>query len=451
MKKNMLFIGALLFLCSTPAEAQFLKKLTKKLEKKIDNTGKKLEEKVDQKIDKVLDLDQDQETSYPDQMESPQESDTQMGDAQHENIEEHIFSEGDTTIEGTDSVSFASYSAYDFTPGTTLVAYEDFASEAVGDFPSKWNTNASAEVVSLTTEEGKWLRIGQGKGTFTFSEIPTPLPEDFSLEFDLLFDFEASSYAFKRYFNVLLSNLDNPDMYLSDFSPSKEYVSISFTNGSGSGRYVGLHRATAQKGMELRSKKVHPFFSKEGVKGSIAHIAMLKKGSRLKVYINASKVLDIPKAFLKETSMQSLRFQSEISPNEQHFFVGNLKFATGVTLPANVFDTGSYQAHGIQFESGSAQLNPASYGTLKKVAQAIEAYPGSSFEIVGHTDSDGDDSINIPLSQKRAAAVEQTLINTFNIDPSALQTAGKGSSEPLSYEMSTTGKAQNRRVEIKKI
>ena len=203
--------------------------------------------------------------------------------------------------------------------------------------------------------------------------------------------------------------------------------------------------------MELRSKKNHAFFSKEGSKGEIAHIAMLKKGSRFKVYVNETKVLDVPKAFLTDVNMNSLRFQSEISPADQHFFIGNLKVAAGVTLPSRLFEEGSYQAHGIQFDSGSAIISPTSYGTLKKVAQAIQAYPENSFLIVGHTDNDGSDSVNIPLSRKRAQAVRETLVNTFNIDPSYLQIEGKGASEPISLENTSVGKAQNRRVEIIKL
>src|SRR6185436_11191984 len=57
--------------------------------------------------------------------------------------------------------SIKAYSKYDFVPGEKIVVFEDFAQDAVGDFPDKWNTNASAEVVTIETLQGKWLKISK--------------------------------------------------------------------------------------------------------------------------------------------------------------------------------------------------------------------------------------------------------------------------------------------------
>src|SRR4051794_8227655 len=74
-------------------------------------------------------------------------------------------------------------SKYDFVQGDKIIAYEDFNSVNLGDFPVRWNTNASAEVVTLDNMEGKWLKIGE-KGIF-HPEFITNLPENFTFEFDL--------------------------------------------------------------------------------------------------------------------------------------------------------------------------------------------------------------------------------------------------------------------------
>jgi outer membrane protein OmpA-like peptidoglycan-associated protein len=68
--------------------------------------------------------------------------------------------------------------------------------------------------------------------------------------------------------------------------------------------------------------------------------------------------------------------------------------------------------------------------------------------IVGHTDNDGDAARNLTLSHNRADAVKDKLVKQFGIDASRLQTDGKGSSQPVSPNTTTTGKAQNRRVEF---
>jgi len=56
--------------------------------------------------------------------------------------------------------------------------------------------------------------------------------------------------------------------------------------------------------------------------------------------------------------------------------------------------------------------------------------------------------VNVPLSEKRAMAVQEVLKQEFDIKTSRLKTSGKGSAEPLSNENTTTAKAQNRRLEI---
>jgi hypothetical protein len=57
--------------------------------------------------------------------------------------------------------SLKSYSKYDFVPGEKIIVFEDFAQDAVGDFPDKWNTNASAEIVTIESLQGKWLKISK--------------------------------------------------------------------------------------------------------------------------------------------------------------------------------------------------------------------------------------------------------------------------------------------------
>ena len=76
---------------------------------------------------------------------------------------------------GTTASSQLSYtSKYDFVQGDKIIAYEDFKPVNLGDFPLKWNTNGSAEVVTVSNMEGKWLKIGE-KGIF-HPEFITSLP-----------------------------------------------------------------------------------------------------------------------------------------------------------------------------------------------------------------------------------------------------------------------------------
>ncbi|MFA7583442.1 MAG: OmpA family protein, partial [Proteiniphilum sp.] len=68
----------------------------------------------------------------------------------------------------------------------------------------------------------------------------------------------------------------------------------------------------------------------------------------------------------------------------------------------------------------------------------------------GHTDSDGDDTKNMELSRRRAAAVKSELVSTFGIDASRMDTEGAGESKPIVANDTPANKAQNRRVEFVK-
>jgi hypothetical protein len=76
------------------------------------------------------------------------------------------------------------YSRFDFVPGEKVIAFEDFAQDSIGDFPAKWNTNASGEIVTIANRPRRWVKL-TGRGVFV-PEFLASLPENFTLEYDLL-------------------------------------------------------------------------------------------------------------------------------------------------------------------------------------------------------------------------------------------------------------------------
>ena len=120
---------------------------------------------------------------------------------------------------------------------------------------------------------------------------------------------------------------------------------------------------------------------------------------------------------------------------------------TGSTAHSQVIADGKFVTHGILFDVGKATLKAQSSGVLKRVMDMMIDNPDWKFEIVGHTDSDGDDATNLKLSQRRAEAVKQALMSR-KIDASRLTTSGKGESVPVNNNNSPEEKANNRRVEF---
>ncbi len=102
----------------------------------------------------------------------------------------------------------------------------------------------------------------------------------------------------------------------------------------------------------------------------------------------------------------------------------------------------------IQFETGKADLKKESYTVLADLVEMMTLKPAMKIQISGHTDSDGDATANLLLSQQRADAVKKYLIGK-GISSSRLIAIGYGETKPIADNGNTAGKAKNRRTEIK--
>jgi outer membrane protein OmpA-like peptidoglycan-associated protein len=109
---------------------------------------------------------------------------------------------------------------------------------------------------------------------------------------------------------------------------------------------------------------------------------------------------------------------------------------------------GRVATHGILFATNSDVIRPESTPTLKEIGDMLAAHPELRLAIEGHTDSDGDDTYNQDLSERRAAAVKAYLVASHGVDAGRLQTAGFGESKPAADNGTPEGKQQNRRVEL---
>ena len=105
---------------------------------------------------------------------------------------------------------------------------------------------------------------------------------------------------------------------------------------------------------------------------------------------------------------------------------------------------------GVNFESGSAVLTPDSYRVLDQAVKSLLAYPEVRVEILGYTDNVGKASNNLGLSERRAESVKQYLVNA-GIDPSRLTTKGYGEENPVAGNATPEGRAQNRRIEFRRL
>lgn len=103
---------------------------------------------------------------------------------------------------------------------------------------------------------------------------------------------------------------------------------------------------------------------------------------------------------------------------------------------------------GITFATNSYEIQPRFRQTLDQVAETLAQYDQTYLDVYGHTDSTGNDAINVPLSQNRAAAVADYL-GTRGVKAARIGTQGFGSSKPIASNATPEGRQANRRVEIK--
>lgn len=100
----------------------------------------------------------------------------------------------------------------------------------------------------------------------------------------------------------------------------------------------------------------------------------------------------------------------------------------------------------IRFRTGSAEIDPSSQPLLDRLAKLAKPCPGQ-IRIEGHTDSVGDNRSNLRLSEARANAVRNALIE-LEISAGRLEAVGLGETQPVANNETEAGRAANRRIVI---
>jgi outer membrane protein OmpA-like peptidoglycan-associated protein len=94
------------------------------------------------------------------------------------------------------------------------------------------------------------------------------------------------------------------------------------------------------------------------------------------------------------------------------------------------------------FDFDSSTLKPGAYAEIDRVADVLNRYPQTTIRVEGHTDATGSETYNQQLSERRAEAVKNALVQR-GVDPRRIYTVGFGESQPISSNPAT-----NRRVNI---
>lgn len=109
---------------------------------------------------------------------------------------------------------------------------------------------------------------------------------------------------------------------------------------------------------------------------------------------------------------------------------------------------GSAVLDDLDFASGAAALTAGDYPSLAAVAAWLAANPEGTIALVGHTDASGSLAANLALSERRAEAVAEVLVDTYGADPARVDAHGAGFLAPRATNQTDEGRQKNRRVEV---
>jgi outer membrane protein OmpA-like peptidoglycan-associated protein len=170
-------------------------------------------------------------------------------------------------------------------------------------------------------------------------------------------------------------------------------------------------------------------------------------GEHMKVFLGEQRVANVPNAVFPRSDTL---FVAVTAAAEKHpILIGPLRIAGGGRdLYDRLTRVGRATTHGIFFATGSDRIRPESTPTLEEIGAMLRDHADLRLGIEGHTDSDGEESYNQTLSERRAAAVKAFIVEAYGIEPDRLQVAGFGESRPVADNTTPQGRQLNRRVEL---
>ncbi|HET8737135.1 MAG TPA: OmpA family protein [Pricia sp.] len=435
-----LILATIFLLALTPqANGQLLKKLGKAAERAAERTverrvEKETEEKTDQALDSIFEQDTEQSGSSGSPVPTGNPPDTSPTESSSEPSDSEPLPTVNNATESRQSEKRV-HRAPDFEPGAVPLFEDDFAKDAQGDFPAKWDTNGSGEIVLI--EGAQWFRLS---GSSTYVPITNEsLPENYTIEFDLLVQGLDRNTSSQAWIKLLLE--DTPlfkrpnNMAMVELSPcpwiSSPGVLEKVVNGERQIRNtIGKDYRTLIDGQ--------------------SRISIAVNKSRMRVWMNDNKLVDVPRLVPDAvTTFKILTKGLRDDPSKDEVYITNFRIGkAGIDTRSKLITEGRLSTTAIQFASGSDDILPESYATIREIAGVLEENPEVKIRIIGHTDAEGDAASNLSLSKLRAAAVKNSMELQYGIAPDRILTDGKGESEPVGDNATDDGKAQNRRVEF---
>lgn len=408
------FIPTLILLfCFQTSEGQLLKRLKNEVKNRAENKIiNKAGNATDKAIDNTVDAANEKKTK------GANSSTAGAGDSPEE----------ETAI--AKPATMKSYKNYDFVPGDKIIFQPDLSAEPDAELPARFIVKkGNAEIQSF---EGEKILHLQADGQTTVAPLMNTenyLPEQFTLEFDMMYENEGSYFRYASDFQVNFRKRGDVNYSGYPLYGFKiENTSHVLFGDQNAGR-VGF-----PKDLE----------NSVGTGNVWHHIAIYIHKNIGKAYIDGYRVV-------ATNTLPVGAVKVDVKADRYGIKIKNFRLAAGGDDKYNkVVTDGKFITHGILFDVNKSTIKPESMGALNEIAKMLQQHTDLKFEIDGYTDTDGNDDANMKLSQSRADAVKDQLVK-MGIAENRLTTKGFGETKPIDKNDSAEGKANNRRVEFVKI
>jgi outer membrane protein OmpA-like peptidoglycan-associated protein len=317
------------------------------------------------------------------------------------------------------------YAKSDFVPGDEIMFEDDLVGEQMGEFPSKWDLlEGNAEIAAVNGQTVINLTDVSTEITPLMKTPKNYLTEAFTLEFDFLGGSDEKSIYCD--YIIHLKNIEGED------------VATINLNGTASG-WAYTSWVTAS-GEQRENRSAAPAKDEEW-----NHVALSFNKRALKVYLNGSRIVNVPNC----ARPQYFTLQRSYWADHRNLMT-NVRLCKGaVPLYNRLVTDGKIITYAITFDIGKANIKPESMTEINRIAQLMKDNADLKFEVQGHTDNTGTVAGNQKLSEQRAQAIVNKLVE-MGIAANRLSAKGMGQSAPLADNSTDEGRAKNRRVEFVK-
>ena len=433
MKKYILTLAALALICGTASAQGILGRLGERAKQAVEN---KIGNKIEEGVNNVLN--------------------GKKKDKKDKKAEENAESE-EAAVEADETVDFAQIQAKsDFKRGDTVFFEDDFAGEQLGEFPSKWDLLGGSEIEVVSIKGRKAVKIEEAKIMPLMEELKY-LPEEFTIEMDVLSQPAQEGSGWDATLDYWFTGEETDGRDHDRVFSFRTSVETSSAQNPGGG-YKGIDWGWTSfnpHGSQIDGAAKDAEIAKVFKKNDWNHIAFSFNKRALKIYLNYHRIVNIP-----NQKQPRCWWMEGSSDSNKGVFITNVVMAKGAVelyernatdyssaVEKAIAETGKFVTNNILFETGKATLKPESMEEIQKVADYMKKNPSARFEVQGHTDNQGSDKVNDPLSQQRAEAVVKAL-EEQGVDPFNLRAVGKCAHEPVADNKTDEGRAKNRRVEF---